>query len=419
VAEEAGAPLPLAVVGVVVFLVTADARVVTPLLPLIARDFHVDVGAAGWLVTAYAIPYGVCQIAYGPLGDRLGKLRVMNAAVAVFAVGTMACAFAPTLLMLDAMRLITGAAAAAVIPMAFAYIGDTLPYRQRQAAIGQVLTAVTLGIVLSASLGGIFADFLSWRAIFVLFGTASVVAGVALWRAVGGLPATPAASSTRIRTRTQPPASWARSLGAYLRLLERPGPRLVIGTAFLEGALFYGVFTFMGAFLKDRYDMPYVAVGFILGGYGLGGLIYTRIIPLLLRRLGEHGMIVVGGCATCAIFLGLALIPSWLLAIPLTLLLGISFYMVHNTLQTRSTELAPDARGTSVALFAFALFMGQGLGALAMGIMVDHTGYVPVFATAGVGTCLLAIGFVVADRSSLVRSEAHAAISTPTAESPG
>ena len=54
-----------------------------PLLPVIASEFGVSVGAAGIIVTAFAVPYGAFQIVFGPLGDRFGKLRMVAAATAV------------------------------------------------------------------------------------------------------------------------------------------------------------------------------------------------------------------------------------------------------------------------------------------------------------------------------------------------
>ena len=66
----------VALLGAAAFVVTADARVITPLLLVIATDFGTDVGATGIVVTAYTVPFGLFQLVYGPLGDRLGKLRI-------------------------------------------------------------------------------------------------------------------------------------------------------------------------------------------------------------------------------------------------------------------------------------------------------------------------------------------------------
>ena len=87
----------LFVLGSAAFLVSADARVIDPLLKIIAAEFHVPQESAALTVSAYALPYGLCQLFYGPLGDRVGKIRVMAVAMALFSVGTAACAMVPNL----------------------------------------------------------------------------------------------------------------------------------------------------------------------------------------------------------------------------------------------------------------------------------------------------------------------------------
>ena len=57
------------------------------------------------------------------------------------------------------------------------------------------------------------------------------------------------------------------------------------------------------------------------------------------------------------------------------LMAGTGFPMAHSTLQARATELVPDMRGTAVALFAFSLFIGGGLGTWAVGATIDRWGY--------------------------------------------
>ena len=72
----------LLVLGMAAFMVQADARVIDPLLHVIARDFHTTPPSAAIVISSYALPYGLFQLFYGPLGDRIGKLRVMAACLA-------------------------------------------------------------------------------------------------------------------------------------------------------------------------------------------------------------------------------------------------------------------------------------------------------------------------------------------------
>lgn len=375
------AALSLTLLGLGAFLVTADSRVVNPLLPLIAADFRTDIGRAGFLVTAYTIPYGLFQLLYGPLGDRLGKGRVITGAMFLFAVGTAACALAPTLLLLNLLRFLTGMAAAAMIPLSLAYIGDAVAYGERQAAIGKFLTAIALGQMLSTSLGGVVGDFLSWRYIFLAYGVVSLVVALYFWRAAAAAREEPVLAAPARGT----------TLQRYAILLGDPVARLVLFAVFVEGAFFYGGFAYAGSYLRERFNLLYLLIGLLLGGFGIGSLVYSRAVRWLVRRLGEPGMILTGGCLVALCYAALPLLPAWWLFIPLSITLGLGFSMMHSTLQTKATELAPAARGTAVSLFAFSLFLGQGIGAALLGLLVNRQAYDVMFDLSGGVIAILAI----------------------------
>ena len=92
-------------------------------------------------------------------------------------------------------------------------------------------------------------------------------------------------------------------------------------------------------------------------------------------------------------YLSITILPTWILFIPGIILIGLGFYMMHSTLQTQAIELSPESRGTAVSLFAFNLFLGQGIGAVVLGRIVDNAGYIPCFIVCGIAVALLAIWF--------------------------
>ena len=385
-------PVSLGLLGAAAFMVIADARVIDPLLHIIADEFKVGVGSAAVIISAYTIPYGLFQLVYGPLGDaysnsfgeRIGKLKVITIALAAFAVGTAVCAFVSNIVLLTFLRILTGMAAAGVIPVTLAYIGDNFPYEERQAAIGKYLSALVLGQILSGSLGGIFGEYIGWRDIFLLFGIVSLGIAGLLWRGTRHLSDGHRPQSRVGRITFRP----------YYQLLTQPIAQTVIIGVFVEGFCVFGAFAYVGAFLRDRYSLSYVAIGFMPSGFGLGGLIYSRSVKWLVRRLGEIGLMGMGGGLMCISFLAIALFQNWMLFIPLNILMGLGYYMMHNTLQTQATELSPEARGTAVSLFAFNLFVGQGIGAAVFGRIVDNFGYIYCFIVAGVALALLSVWLV-------------------------
>ena len=100
-------------------------------------------------------------------------------------------------------------------------------------------------------------------------------------------------------------------------------------------------------------------------------------------------MVLLGGLLMAAAYLLAGLQPV-LLFFPLGMLLtGSGFVIAHSTLQTRATELAPTQRGTAVAMFAFSLFLGTGLGTFVAGLAIDQLGYAATLA----GTAVACVAF--------------------------
>ena len=67
--------------------------------------------------------------------------------------------------------------------------------------------------------------------------------------------------------------------------------------------------------------------------------------------------------------------------------------MLHNTLQTNATQMTPQARGTAVAMFSSAIFIGQTAGVGTGALVIDRLGAVPLFLGAAVALPVLAIWF--------------------------
>lgn len=370
--------LPIGLLAAAAFLSSSGSRVVDPLLHVIATDFSVTISAVSVIMAAFTLPYGVCQILLGPLGDKFGKLRVMLVALASFSVALGACAFAETLPALTVMRVVAGAAAAAIIPVGMAYIGDAVAYSERQVTLSRYLNGIVLSQLLAGPLGGVFGEYVGWRGVFLLL-------------AAGGL-AVAAVMALRLRNLPDRVSGKATfSLSNYTTLWRSPVARMVLVAGFVDGVVLMGSFPFLAPFMHEDFDIGYAAVGMILACFGLGALLYTRSARRLVPLLGEPGLVLAGG-ASLAAGVGLALVtPSWPALILVQFLLGFGFFLLHGVLQARATEMLPAARATAVASFAFALFAGQSVGALAMGGLIGQFGYRTAFALDAAAIMLLGL----------------------------
>jgi predicted MFS family arabinose efflux permease len=123
--------------------------------------------------------------------------------------------------------------------------------------------------------------------------------------------------------------------------------------------------------------------------FGLGGMLFMATAKPTIARLGEVHMARLGGALLVLSFGVIAFSPWWALAIPACFFTGYGFAMFHNTLQAKATQMAPQARGTAVTLFASGLFLGQSLGVSAVTQFVDRLGSAQVMAAAD--ACLVAV----------------------------
>jgi predicted MFS family arabinose efflux permease len=383
----------IAFLALAAFASAAALRVTDALLPQIAREFAVTTGTASHVVTAFAVSYGLLQIVFGPLAERHGKYLVVTFATFAASAGMIACALAGSLEALTAARFVSGAFIGALIPISLAYIGDVVPYAQRQPVLARFLTGQMLGLVGGQVLGGLLGEHFGWRVPFY------VLAALCF--------ATAACLATELRR--NPVTLGARRGGAgglfgnVRRIVSRPWPRVVLATAFCEGLAVYGPFAFIAAYLHDRFGLSLAAAGGAVACFAAGGIAYALAAPRLLARLRERGLVLVAGGANFAAYALLAFAPAAWFAVPACVALGAGFYMMHNTVQTNATQMAPEARGVGMAMFATCFFTGQSVGVAAAAVALDRVGPAPVFLTGAVALAALAFWF----RARLAR---HAAL---------
>ena len=112
---------------------------------------------------------------------------------------------------------------------------------------------------------------------------------------------------------------------------------------------------------------------------------YAGAVPVR-GPLGERGLVPAGvGALGCLLFVAVSVAPQLAYTIPCTLGLGLAFSMIHDTVQLKATEVAPDACGAAVALYASAWASGQATGVASMGPTVALFGGAPKLAAFGLG----------------------------------
>ncbi|MCX7374171.1 MAG: MFS transporter [Alphaproteobacteria bacterium] len=357
------------------FATAMIARITDPLVVEIGAEFSVHPGTVALLASLYALMFALVQPFLGPVGDALGKRRVILVAQLVFAVLILGCAVAPDFGSLAWLRAASGAAGGGIFPLALAVFGDEVPLAKRQVAVGRFMLFSIMGGITGGVLAAVLEPWLGWRGVLAFGGASAVAAWLVLLL------------SPRPREGMRP-LRVADALARYGRLLRMPMARLLYGSVALNSALAIGLAPHLAPLLQGYGMDGTAASGLVLAAFGLGGLVYTLVVGRLLARMGQTGLLRLGGGIACC---GLALLAATSSLPPLLLsglLLGCGYMMIHGTIQVRASELAPDARGAAMALHAFSFFIGQFIGPVVYGWAIPAVGTI-VFLFAGVALAWL------------------------------
>lgn len=348
------------------FASSGMTRVLDPLLPRLQQDFGVSLGQAAWSVTAFATAYGLMQLLYGPLADRRGKLRVMSVAAALAAAAALACVLAKdSLVAFVVARIAAGAFCAASIPLAMAWIGDAIPYAQRQPVLARFMIGQMVGMASGQLLGGLAAEQAYWAWPFMFYALVFVAVAALLARQ----------REPTSHRRTSLPGHPGQAL---LDVLRQPWARVILFAAFAEALFYLGAFTYLVTHLHREGGASLAASGAIMMTFSLGGVAFAFLARRWVQRLGETRLAYCGTLLAAISMAAVGIEARLAVAAPAIFLSGVGFYMLHSTLQTHATQMMPTRRGAAVALFATSFFVGQSAGVAALGVVADHFGTRPV-----------------------------------------
>lgn len=376
-------PPLLTIIAMSTFAASLSARAVEPVLPQIGNDLSVSIAIAAGLSAANALTFALVQPFLGALADLFGKARLVTVCLVVLAIANVAGAFANSFTMLFVTRIIAGVGAGGVFPIAMGLTSDLVPTHQRQIAMGRVLGGAMIGNLLGATFSGIIGDFVGWRGVLMLLGGLVMIASFAV---AYGFHGALSGSAQKV--------PFATLIQGYKTIFRNPNAKVCFIAVFVEGFCILGIFPFVAAFLADLGEPRLSIAGLIIGGFAVGGLGYTVTVSRLLPLLKVNGMMIGGGLLAGLQLTFLAVGAPWPWQLISFLLMGWGFYSIHGSLQIFSSDLAPEARASALAIHAFCFFMGQASGPIAYGFGIAHIGKTPTLLISG--AIVMAMGFVCA-----------------------
>jgi predicted MFS family arabinose efflux permease len=184
----------------------------------------------------------------------------------------------------------------------------------------------------------------------------------------------------------------ATVIGNYRTIFSNPIAKVCFASVFFEGIAIYGIMPYIAPLLASIGENRAAIAGAVIAGFAIGGVGYSLLVPIVIVRLKPRLIMWVGAGLGAVALVTVGLKPPWPVQAAALTVFGFGFYMLHNCIQVKMLDLAPGARGSSVAMHASSFFMGQALGPVLFGLALPLVGALATTIAAGV--VLLGVGVV-------------------------
>jgi predicted MFS family arabinose efflux permease len=335
-------------------------RVVYPFLPAISRGLGVPLGTTSLLLTARAVA-NLSSPLYGALSDRFGRRALLLAGLAILTTGTFFVALAPTFGVVLLAVAFLSLCKAVYDPAILAYLGDTVPYRQRGRWMAILAMMWPASWLIGVPLAGFLIDWVNWRAPFLMIGLLGILAlGLTLRnRAIGAAPRT-----NRQLDQRSGPAGWAPWLRAHLQAVPRFAWLAVLVSLLLILAS-ENVYIVYAAWLEDRFGLSLTALGLLSVVISLAEFTAEGISAAWVDRIGKRRAVLAGMILNAGAYLLLPPLASSLAGALLGLfLIYLTFDFSIVSAIPLISELSPETRGTLMATNVAAMAVGRLISSL-------------------------------------------------------
>ena len=396
-------------------LVAIDSTILATAVPAVVDDLG-GFTQFPWLFSIYLLAQAVTVPVYSKLADQYGRKPVMLVGIGLFVVGSLLCGVAWGMGALIAFRAVQGLGAGAVQPMSMTIVGDIYTLEERAKVQGYVASVWALSAVVGPTLGGVFADYASWRWIFLVNLPLGLVAGAMIWRSLheqverrahridyagsvlltaGGVLLLLGLLEGGVRWAWSSPTSIAlfavaAVLLAAFVLVERRAAEPVLplwllrhrvvvaamAASLVVGVLIMGLSTYVPLYAQSVLGYGAVTAGFALAAMTLGWPLAASNSGRLYLTLGFRATMLIGGViGTAGTALLLLVGPDssiLLLALP-SFVMGVGFGLVASpSIIAAQSSVTWQDRGVATGSTMFARSVGSAVGVAIFGAIVNH-----------------------------------------------
>jgi MFS family permease len=429
------------IISLALLMMSIDTTIVATALHPMQHELHTSIDLAGWTITAYSLGFVVILPVAGKLSEQYGCRRVFLGSVAAFTAASFCCGLADNIYVLIALRWLQAAGGAGFTPSATQIIVNY--FRDaRDRAVSLFGSIFSIGTMIGPIFGGLFVSYWSWRGIFLVnvpIGIAVVALALryvprdrprtsgnhakmdAIGMALlgGGILLGMLAVGRLAERNTHPwsptfviPLAIAMvAVWLFYRHIKQSAdpfiaPHLITGPGFgtvnlingLYGGITSGVVALIPLYAVNRYGIDALSSSTLLVAQGAAAIIFSIAATFALRRSGYRGPMYIGGVATAAGMLLLALgplasIPPYAWLAGSAFLIGMGRGTNNPASRNAGLQLAPQSSSTIAALRTMCMSIGTILTistATAILASSDDPGRIHAWLYAIAGVLLLA-----------------------------
>ena len=360
------------------FAVGTDGFVIAGFLPQIAADLDVSVALVGQSLTVFALTYAVLAPVLAAVTATMPRRRLLVLALVVLGLADVLFAFAPSLGVVFAARVVAASGSAMFTPIAGAVAADLVPHRYRGRALATVITGLTVATAIGVPAGAFVAHEFGWR---VAVGLVAALCGLVAGAVTLAVPNLPGGARVRLRAR--------------LGVVRLPAVQAILALTVLGLGASYTVYVYA----VPAFGALGVAVAdtqFMLFAYGVGAVVGAQLSGLFTDRVSGARVLLVVYTMLALVLLVAGILATGeqrptALVVVLATAWGAVSWSQSPPQQSRLIEVAPEDAAIVLSLNASCIYLGIGLGTFVGGLFVTHLPAGMFFS----GTALAAISIIV------------------------
>jgi MFS transporter, DHA1 family, inner membrane transport protein len=337
------------------FIIGTGILLPAGLLNDFTAEFAISASRAGMMLFVGGLVVGIGAPVFAAFTSKIERRSILTAALLLYAAGHLAAAFAPVFELQLFIRAVTVIGAAVFTPQAASTVGLLVPPEKRASAIAFIFIGWSAASVAGIPLGTLLADALGWRSVYVMMGTLAAFAALCVW-----LTLKPKLFVTPL------------SIAAWREAFSSPVLWLVYIVTLLSMSGQFTMFGYIAPLLRDGFAATPAMISILFAIVGVAGVTGNTIASRVVARFGIDRVIAIALLSLCIGFLGFVLlwghiIPAMIAAV----FWGLGSFSSNSLQQSRLVQLAPHLAAATVALNTSVVYLGQSIGSVAGGRMID------------------------------------------------